>query len=56
MEEEVVVTAEAPARSGETPRRFQIRLQQSYLWIVMFQKFSFKDVVKPKGLIVCVFI
>ena len=52
MEEDVVVTMEAPAKSGETPRTFQIRPPQSYLWIVMFQKIPLKGAVKPKRLIV----
>ena len=52
MEEDVMVTTEAPVRNGETPRTFQIRPQQSFLWIVTFQFFLFKGAVKPERLIV----
>ena len=54
MEEDVMVTTEAPARNGETPRTFQIRPQQSYLWIVTFQLFSFKGVRSNREVDCCV--
>ena len=54
MEEDVMVTTEAPARNGETPRTFQIRPQQSYRLIVTFQLFSFKGVRSNQEVDCCV--
>ena len=52
MKEDVVITTKVPARSGEAPRTFEIRPQQSYLWIVMFQKKLLKGAVKTERLVV----